>query len=286
MPPVHVAAVAVDAAEAARYSTRQGVLASICGAEGRTVMQHITAIGFDLFETLITVENLRREEAGGRLMQSLKSSGFAIADESFFPIYRAAARRFMAAAQQDGKETHNRFWVSTALQELGHDVQPDDARIALAVETYFSAFIDYAAPIPGTMEMLATLKGKYRLGLLSNLTHAPAALRIIDKLGMAPFFDAVVVSGQLGYRKPHPKVFLELLDQLGTPKEQTVFVGDNLEADIHGAQHMGIQPIWMTYVQSQKALEVLGLAEAPPPATPSVPTITNWQDFLTLLAVP
>ena len=248
-------------------------------------MQHITAIGFDLFETLITVENLRREEAVDRLMRSLKSSGVAITDEAFFPIYRATARQFMEAAQHDGKETHNRFWVSTALQELGHDVQPDDPRIALAVETYFGAFIDYATPIPGTVEMLAALKGKYRLGLLSNLTHAPAALCIIDKLGMTPFFDAVVVSGQLGYRKPHPRVFLELLDQLGTPKEQTAFVGDNLEADIRGARQMGIQPIWMTYVQSQKALETLGPAAPQSPAAPSVPTITTWHDLLTLFAI-
>src|SRR5262245_29165447 len=248
-------------------------------------MQHITAIGFDLFETLITVEHLRREEAVGRLMRSLKSSGLALTDEAFVPIYRANARRFMEAAQHDGKETHNRFWISTALQDLGYDVQPDDPRIALAVETYFDAFIDYAAPIPGTVDMLAALKGKYRLGLLSNLTHAPAALRIIDNLGMAPFFDAVVVSGQLGYRKPHPRVFLALLDQLGAPKEQTAFVGDNLEADIRGAHQMGLQPIWMTYVQSQKALEALGLAEPPPPAAPSVPTITTWRELLTLLAM-
>jgi putative hydrolase of the HAD superfamily len=249
-------------------------------------MQHITAIGFDLFETLIMVENLRREEAAGRLMQSLKRSGFSLADERFFPIYRAAARRFMEAAQHSGQETHNRFWVSTALQELGYDVHPDDTRIALAVDTYFTAFTDYAVPVPGTLAMLAALKGKYRLGLLSNLTHAPAALHIIDKLGMAPFFDAVVVSGQLGYRKPHPQVFLALLDQLGTSREQTVFVGDNLEADIHGAQRMGIQPVWMTYVQSRKAREDRGPADAPPPAAASVPTITNWQDLLTLLAVP
>jgi putative hydrolase of the HAD superfamily len=248
-------------------------------------MQHITAIGFDLFETLVMVEHLRREEAVGRLMQSLKSSGLAIADESFFPIYRATARRFMEAAQQDGKETHNRFWVSTALQELGHDIQPDDPRIALAVERYFSAFVDYAVPVPGTVAMLAALKGKYRLGLLSNLTHAPAALRIIDKLGMTSFFDAMVVSGQLGYRKPHPRVFLALLDQLGTPKEQTAFVGDNLEADIYGARQMGIQPIWMTYVQSQRALEAREPAGPQAPTTPSVPTITNWQELLTLLAI-
>ena len=61
-------------------------------------------------------------------------------------------------------------------------------------------------------------------------------------------------------------------------------VGDNLEADIHGARQMGIQPIWMTYVQSQKALEALRPADPQPPATPGVLTITNWQDFLTLLA--
>ncbi len=285
-PPAHIALVTVDADEAARYSTRHDALASICTGEQHTVMQHITAIGFDLFETLILVHNLRREEAVGRLLQSLKTSGFTLADDAFLPIYRTAARRFMEAAHQDGKETHNRFWVSAALQGLGHDVQPDDPRIALAVEAYFGAFIDYAAPIPGTVEMLATLKTRYRLGLLSNLTHAPAALRIIDKLGMTPFFDVVLVSGQLGYRKPHPRVFLELLDQLGTPKEQTAFVGDNLDADVYGAQQVGIQPIWMTYVQGQKALEALGLADPPPPAAPSVPTITNWQDLLTLLDTP
>jgi putative hydrolase of the HAD superfamily len=249
-------------------------------------MQHITAIGFDLFETLVLVHNLRREEAVGRLTQSLQSSGFGFAEEAFLPLYRTAARRFMEAAQQNGKETHNRFWVSATLQGLGHDVEPDDPCITLAVEAYFSAFVDYAAPIPGTLEMLATLKSRYRLGLLSNLTHAPAALHIIDKLGMTPFFDAVLVSGELGYRKPHPKVFLALLDQLGAPKEQTAFVGDNLEADVQGAQQVGIQPVWMTYVQAQKALEAQELAEPPPPATSSVPTITTWQDLLILLNTP
>ena len=250
-------------------------------------MQHIHAIGFDLFETLITVHNLvAREETMGRLLHSLQTSGFTIAPEAFPPLYRAAARRFTETAHAEGKETHNRFWISAALQDLGYQVHPEDPRIGLAVEAYFSAFVDYAAPIPGTIDMLATLKARYRLGLLSNLTHAPAALRIIDRLGMAPFFDVVLVSGQLGYRKPHPRVFLALLEQLGTPKEHTAFVGDNLDADVRGAQQVGIQPIWMTYVQAQKALEAQGLANPLPPATPSVPTITHWQDLLALLHTP
>jgi putative hydrolase of the HAD superfamily len=247
-------------------------------------MQHIQAIGFDLFETLITVHNLvAREETMGRLLHSLQTNGLTIAHEAFVPLYRVAARRFSEAAHTEGKETHNRFWISAALQELGHQLEPEDPRIALAVEAYFSAFVDYASPIPGTVDMLATLKTRYRLGLLSNLTHAPAALRIIERLGMAPFFDVVLVSGQLGYRKPHPRVFLALLEQLGTPKEHTAFVGDNLDVDIRGAQQAGIQPIWMNYVQAQKALEAQGLADSLPPATPDVPTITHWQDLFTLL---
>src|SRR3989442_1511131 len=273
-------------AQPARYPTSHQALSRIRRGEKHVVMQHIQAIGFDLFETLITVHNLvAREETMGRLLHSLQTNGLTIAHETFVPLYRAAARRFSEAAHTEGKETHNRFWISAALQELGYQLEPEDPRIALAVEAYFSAFVDYASPIHGTVDMLATLKTRYRLGLLSNLTHAPAAFRIIDKLGMTPFFDAVLVSGQLGYRKPHPRVFQALLEQLGTPKEQTAFVGDNLEADVQGAQQMGIQPIWMTYVQSQKALEALGPADPHSRAAPSVPTITNGQDFLALLAI-
>ena len=143
---------------------------------------------------------------------------------------------------------------------MGYNVEPDDARVALAVEAYFSAFVDYAVPLPGTLDMLTALQGRYRLGLLSNLTHAPAAVRIIDRLGMTPFFDVVLVSGQLGYRKPHPRVFHTLIEHLNVPKEQTAFVGDNLDADIKGAQQVGIQPIWMNYVQAQKAREAQSLA--------------------------
>jgi hypothetical protein len=41
----------------------------------------------------------------------------------------------------------------------------------------------------------------------------------------------------------------------------------------------------MNYVQSQKALEVQGLADPQPPATPDVPTIVHWQDLLTLFKI-
>ena len=52
--------------------------------------------------------------------------------------------------------------------------------------------------------MLGELKERYRLGLLSNFTHAPAAKEIIDGVGLASLFDVVLISGDLGYRNPHP----------------------------------------------------------------------------------
>lgn len=245
-------------------------------------MQHIAAIGFDLFDTLVTVKHLGLHEALGRLMQSLQTSGFALDEERFVPVYRAASRRFVEAAHKDGRETHNRFWITAALYELGQHVRPDDPRIAAAVEAYFSAFVDYATPLPDTLTMLAMLHERYRLGLLSNLTHAPAALQILHKLGMAQFFDAIMVSGDLGYRKPHPRVFQELVGQLGIAKEQTAFVGDNFEADVQGAQQAGLHPIWMTHMQTQTTAPTTPVS----PLSPPVATIRGWHDLYALLHLP
>jgi len=106
--------------------------------------------------------------------------------------------------------------------------------------------------------MLETLKGKYRLGLLSNFTHAPAALRIIDHMGLSPFFDVVLISGQIGYRKPHPSVFRRLVESLCVNGGETLYVGDDPEADINGALRAGLQPVWFTYARGKKTSYLLG----------------------------
>jgi putative hydrolase of the HAD superfamily len=247
-------------------------------------MQHITAIGFDLFDTLITVRQLGIQDALGRLLRSLQASGLPVTDESFMPVYRTAVREFTDAARQEGRETHNRFWISTALHRLGHQVPPNDDRIALAVEAYFSGFLEHAALIPGTLDMLAALKGRYRLGLLSNFTHGPAARQIAARLGLAPFFDVLLVSGELGYRKPHHHVFSALVTQLAVPKEHIAFVGDDVQADVDGARQAGLQPIWATYTQTRKTPEPTGTL--PPPIdtpAPAVPTVASWGELLRLL---
>ena len=247
-------------------------------------MPHIKAIGFDLFNTLLTIEPSALEEAVKRLILSLNMSGISVEEGSFKKAYREAALQFINETRRNGKETHNRFWISAALMSQGHEVGPDDSPITAAVDAYFSAFMGRCYLIPGTTEMLKALKGVYRLGLLSNFTHAPAMREIIDSLGLTPHFDVVLISGELGYRKPHPVVFRRLIEELGVKRSQILYIGDDPEPDIVGPKQAGIRPLWFTYVRDKGIPSTPGIAGmmAEDPED-DVMRISEWTDLLSLL---
>jgi putative hydrolase of the HAD superfamily len=248
------------------------------------VFRHVKAIGFDLFNTLITLESFALDDALNRLTSSLGEHGLDIEHDQFVKVYRQAVWEFLEQTRKDGKEGHNRFWISSALGKLGYNVAPDDPHIAVAVERYFSAFTSYVNLIPATTDMLATLSGRYRLGLLSNFTHPPAAMEIISALELKAFFDVVLISGDLGYRKPHPSVFHTFIDQMAVQKDQIVYIGDDVEADIAGGLAVGLQPIWTTYVRDNDIPVAPGIpSSAGEEPHPAVPRISTWKDLFSLL---
>jgi len=242
------------------------------------------AIGFDLFNTLLTIHPAAMEEAHQRQLRVLHEEGLPVEAEAFGKAYLASAMMFLEAAHKEGRETHNRFWVADALAALGYSLSPEDPRIAKAVDAYFSAFYPNCELIPGTKEMLGELGKRYPLGMLTNFTDGPAVRKIIDRLGLNPFFEKVLVSGELGYRKPHPSVFERFVDALGVPAGRILFVGDDLEADVQGARNAGLQPVLTTCVQD---------GNLPAPRTPlsprtaeipeDVPRISCWQELLDML---
>ena len=71
-------------------------------------------------------------------------------------------------------------------------------------------------------------------------------LRVIEKARLQPHLDAVVISDDVGFRKPRPEIFLATLDALGVGAEETVHVGDDLRADVGGAAPLGIRTAWIT----------------------------------------
>lgn len=242
------------------------------------------AIGFDLFNTLLTVHPQAMVEAHERQLRVLHQEEIPVEAEAFGNAYVEAAVKFLKAAHKEGRETHNSLWVAEALESLGHSIAPEDPRIAKAVDAYFSAFYPNCELIPGTKDLLDELAERYPLGMLTNFTHGPAVRKIIDLLGLNPFFKDVLVSGELGYRKPHPYVFEQFVDAMGVPADQIVFVGDDLEADVQGSRDAGLQPVLTTCVEDKK------LPAARTPLSPSnpeypedVPRISCWEDLLKLL---
>ena len=247
-------------------------------------MNGIKAVGFDLFNTLITVEPRALDHVLGVLSRSLWAEGFTVEPEPFRRAHRQAALRHIVETRRHGRETHNRFWIATALKELGFEVEPDDPRIGRSIEVYFSAFLEFCRLIPRTEPMLGALKVRYPLGLPSNFTHPAPARAILEGLGIASFFDVVLISREVGYCKPHAAVFRTLVERLGVEPAEFLYVGDDPEPDIDGAYGFGIRLIWTTYLRDR------GIPLAPGVSTDqqdgprcAASRISSWDELLTLV---
>lgn len=93
-----------------------------------------------------------------------------------------------------------------------------------------------------TLPILQALHGRFKLGLITNglscLQHEK-----IKGSGLAHFFDAMVVAGDIGVAKPDPSVFQVLLDQLQVTPDEAIMVGNSVTGDIGGAQGVGMKAV-------------------------------------------
>lgn len=111
-------------------------------------------------------------------------------------------------------------------------------------ERYVRLLIDLTdRPIEGAAKALAELKNSgRRLGIITN-GFIDIARQRIEHSGLAGFFEHVVVSEELGIHKPHPGIFEHTLRLFDTDKDDTLYIGDNIEFDITGAAAADIRGI-------------------------------------------
>lgn len=97
-------------------------------------------------------------------------------------------------------------------------------------------------PLEGAVETLDALRAAgLRLGLISNCSSEVGELW--DDSPFAGRFDAVVLSADVGLKKPDPRIFQLTLDRLGAEPDEAVFVGDGESDELPGAQAVGMRAV-------------------------------------------
>ena len=93
-------------------------------------------------------------------------------------------------------------------------------------------------------DVLAALGERYRLGLITN-GLADQQREKIESTDIGSYFDAIMISGEIGLGKPHPCIFETILSRLEVPSQAATMIGNSLQSDIKGAQGAGIRAIWL-----------------------------------------
>ena len=100
---------------------------------------------------------------------------------------------------------------------------------------------------PETMTVLRSVRAHPNVSTVGLVTNGPSDVQHdkIYLLNLRCEVDFVIISGDVGYEKPHPGIFEAALTAGGSRPQQTLFVGDSDEFDMVGAMNAGLTPIWI-----------------------------------------
>lgn len=212
----------------------------------------IRAIVFDLFDTLVDLhlEDIPKVEILGRTVRStypeLHEALRAHVSVDFDTFARAMQQIDTGLRQERlraGLEVPTQERFDALLERL--DIP--DRRISLELtEVHMARIRHQIRTVPHHPAVLDRLRARARLGVCSNFSHAATARSILQEAGLSDRLDAVVISEEVGMRKPRQEIFDAVLERLGVEAAETLHVGDRLEADVAGAAAAGLIPVWIT----------------------------------------
>ena len=128
---------------------------------------------------------------------------------------------------------------------------------------------------PYVREVLDVLRDRYPLAIVTDAQSAYARGEL-HKVGLLGHFDPIIVSGDLGYRKPDPRLFQLALDGMAVAAENALYVGNDMYRDIYGAREARLTTVMFDSDQGAKTYR---------DCTPDY-TITDFRDLLQILGLP
>jgi HAD superfamily hydrolase (TIGR01509 family) len=132
------------------------------------------------------------------------------------------------------------------------------ARINLSQKDFIASYTSIFTPITGTYDAIRRLKGRYKLGLLSNTNewHFEHSIRTVE---VFPLFDAVTLSYEVRAMKPHPAIYQDMLQKLGVPAHACVYF-DDIQENVDAGDRAGMQGRLFTTAERMHAdLMALGV---------------------------
>ena len=121
-------------------------------------------------------------------------------------------------------------------------------------EDFGSAYIKESPLIkklfPFANQTLNYLKDKYSLHIITNGFEEVQYIKL-NVSGLTQYFDQIITSEKVGVKKPHKEIFHYALNITNAKAEESVMIGDDLEADIHGSKKIGMQAIYFNPKKSE-----------------------------------
>lgn len=210
-------------------------------------MAKIKAILFDMFDTLMLIEKDHAFYSPSlhASYEFLAENGVSVTFEEFEKAYVTVRDNLYAEVNSELGEPHFNIRIAGALKSLGFNHDASDPIVVGATEAFCRRFMTYVRIDKHAERVLRELHKKYELGVVSNFAIPECVTNLMQKHGLEKLFDVIIVSGAVNKRKPHPEIFHRALQELGVTAEETVFVGDTIDADVMGAKAAGMKTIFI-----------------------------------------
>lgn len=206
---------------------------------------HIEAIVFDYANTLVEFSHAQIDACDRRLAETL-TAHFGAPDPERMRHIRARQRVAPYHGNPPDFAENNLVDISNELVRELYGEEPRREALNAILKTRFDAFVETIRVTPDVFDLLDVLREDYRLALISNYPCPHAIHESLKRIGLFRYFESIVISGEVGYIKPHPLPFRVVCEEMMLKPEQALFVGDNWRADIQGAKQAGMQAVWLT----------------------------------------
>lgn len=198
----------------------------------------VTHVFFDLDHTLWDFE----KNSQLTFAQILPQNGVETSLADFMEVYRPINFAYWKAYRESRitKATLRYNRLRHTFDALG--IQVEDEIINRLSDEYIGRLSSFGNLLPQALEVLEYLNPRYSLHIITNGFQEIQDKKLLNS-GIMEFFKVVVNSEMAGVKKPHPKIFEMALEMASAQPENSVMIGDNLEADIQGAHELGFKTI-------------------------------------------